>query len=372
MKKSLKLTVLFLLFVVINLQATPTFEEALSMRTPLIERAEKDIEYLVGNSDGNTEELLKSAEQYWNGYIGNRTVESIVRVTKYYFRAIELDSTYEKAYYRIANIFYSDFIKPRIKNKQSWLTQDYYGKQCLADSPEQALKYFYLLWDISSDYHELIFCPIRQLENFLKIENSPIQCELSDIRPIDCRPGWVYMNLKENWESDYTLDFTYLEFLYYSGRYSDFLEKIEEPCLYTMEIQDSSSAVYRMCFWRANHPTIYIRLEHNSEKTRMYWKTVETYYDSTKVLKSGSKKLSKRKWKKFVQKVDESGYNDLPMTLPEGYFSSITLERKDLNGYRTSSEFLMSPCKYMIWTSPYWYLIIEDFFRGLPYIFAGN
>jgi hypothetical protein len=276
--------------------------------------------------------------------------------------------------FKLAEVFYSDFIFP-MKREKNWELSNVSNKELIDSSlipkkgpvkkstfeyaADSSLKYFYRLWDLKPDLRDIIFFPIRQIECFLKQSGkSPIPKDTEKNFNHCFYPSSYFANLKENWQCDYTID---LHFEIKSGkRKAEWLEtqliSLNESCLFNKDIPPNS-AVYRFTWLRSFHNPIAIRIENNETGVMLYWKLGKGAggYAPKGLKKSGKKKLSLKKWVKFESLIKNSNFDSLSNEKYTPMFDGATwtLERKKSDSFKAhdtnspSKEF-STACLYLI------------------------
>ena len=145
----------------------------------------------------------------------NNKNEYIKGKEKYLKCALSIDPNQKYAIYRLAEVYYNDFIYP-LK-----IERDYYDflmiedeeyrdtgsqeavreemkKSVLEHPADSALKYFYKLWSVDREQRGVIYFPIRQLECCLGVsDQSPIAIEKEELKGNCYFPTWYFANLKD-------------------------------------------------------------------------------------------------------------------------------------------------------------------------------
>ena len=276
--------------------------------------------------------------------------------------------------YKLAEVFYRDFIFP-MKREKDWELSTALRKELIDSSlipkkgpvkkstfeyaADSSLKYFYQLWELKQDLRDIIYFTIRQIECFLKqSEKSPIPKDTERNFNHCYYPSSYFANLKENWQCDYSTD---LLFEIKSGkRKVEWMEtqltSLKESCLFNKEIPPNS-AVYRFTWIRSFHNPIAIRIEKNENGIMLFWKVGKGAggYAPKGLKKSGKKKLSLKKWMELESLPNNLNFDNQPN---EKYTPMIdgatwTLERKKPDSFKAhdtkspSKEF-SNACIYLI------------------------
>lgn len=116
-------------------------------------------------------------------------------------KAIQLDSLNIEACYKLAELYYKDFIAPT--EKMSWgfgideepdFKIDRNRKSVFSHPADSALYYFHRLIKINPRLEEIVFAPIRQIEKYKDFNLNP---KISPISEGDnCYfPSWYFVNL---------------------------------------------------------------------------------------------------------------------------------------------------------------------------------
>lgn len=274
---------------------------------------------------------------------------------KYLNSALTVDKTNRAALFKLAETYYKDFIFPLKKEK------DFGFKIIFDDDPidstsinnkieikeatfqyaaDSALAYYYKLWNIDKEIRDIIYFPIRQLECYLKIaDKSPISPENEEHFECCYFPSWFFANIRDNWQCDHTIDYLIeIESSKRTGKTLQMqLSALKEPCLYGFELP-ANSVIYRFTWLRSFDNPISIRIEKNGDKIMLYWKAGKGAggYEPTGIKNTGKKKLSKKKWDKFVNFINEANFSSLPnekyMPMTDG--ATWTIERKNSSDFK--------------------------------------
>jgi len=308
--------------------------------------------------------------------------EEIKKQKLYYLdKGFGLDSTNVHVLYELAKIYYDDFLpKNQFKNTDKLLSGGLIPysfpeldsikpqegiklqekiKPLFNNSAENALKYFYFLWNQDVDSRDVFYFPIRQLECHLDIATSNIQLALNNLAEDNFFPSWYFANLPGNWACNDSVDFLFL--LEWSRRngagLTTRLTDLEEKGLYEQELVQGEE-VYRFTWLRSFHHPIVVRIERNAdEKVKIYWKVGKGAggYAPEGIKKSGKKKLGIEEWDKLISLLDELRFDALPnysyQPMTDG--ASWTLEKKTFEGHKVHdtndpSTLFKAACMYLV------------------------
>lgn len=276
-----------------------------------------------------------------------------------------VDSLNIEINYMLADLYYSDFLKPYYKHswgmgieedeENAFFMNTPVRKQVFDKPEDKALFYLYHLKKINPDYKKIVYFPIQQLEKF-KDKNR----ETEDISSIDDNcyfPAGYFLNLSDNWEDDLSRDYLFDMKMYSSQGISNFLQKIEEPCLYKNDDIKNTQSVFRFTWLRTFHNPVCLRLENNGDTHMLHWKLLDGAggYEHGKVSVSKSKRISSKKYEEFIRLFQKTNLNDLPNTVyyPSTDGASWTLEYKTSNSFKahdtnTPSDAIIECCSYLL------------------------
>ncbi len=271
------------------------------------------LDKLVKDFPNKTEAYILKAEHLSFDKRANGEIDKV----KYLNRAYTIDSLDIDVNYKLAELYYMDFLKPYfkfswgvgVKEDNKW---DEHPKKnsIFKNSADSALFYLYNLQKISPSLNKEVYFPIQQLEKF-KNKNWNI----GDINSIDNNcyfPVWYFMNLQDGWEDDLSKNYLSQTSTSPSQYLSAFLQSIEEPCLYNND-QLKTQDVYRFTWLRSFDNPVCIRLERQNEEYILHWKLLEEAkgFDYGKLVVSESKKLTAKQWNEFITLFEKTDFNNL-------------------------------------------------------------
>jgi len=314
---------------------------------------------LIENYPDSTKSYILKAENI--NFIKNIDFEQ--EKAKLLKQGYVVDSFDLKINYMLAELYYNDFLKPYykpswgigIKDEDNMFSTNRPMQKSIFNKPEdKALFYLYNLGRINPELKKIVYMPIQQLEKF-KDKNWKV----SDITMIDDNcyfPIWYFINLSENWADDLSRDYLFdLEMSPAKGL-ANFLEKINEPCLYKNE-SINSQEVFRFIWLRTFHNPVCLRLENSNGTYMLHWKLLDGAggYDHGKLTVSKSKKLTNNEWDRFISLFEKTNFDNLsnrvyyPMT--DG--ASWTLEYKTQNSFKAQntnvpSDAITKCCSYLL------------------------
>lgn len=284
---------------------------------------------------------------------------------KYLNKALRINAFDKTAIYRLAEVYYKDFIFPMEKEivwgPDPWEPEEVIdttiieiemeSKHSTFDkAADSALLYFYKLWDLNHSDRDVVFYPIRQLECYLnKLDYSRIPVGSEDSFNQCYFPSWYFADLSKEWQCDFSVN--YLFKVGFTKDVTEELERqladLEEECLFDRQL-NLGEEIYRFTWLRSFHHPIAIRIENTNNKIFLYWKVGKGNggYEPKGLKKSGKKKLSLTDWENFQVSVAESKFDSLPNRnyIPSLDGASWTLERKTSNGFK--AHYTNSPYGY--------------------------
>ena len=221
-------------------------------------------------------------------------------------KAISLDSNNIEAHYLLGITYYTLF-----NQKQT----NYYAFQCR----EQLLKTCQLK-------NNLLFSlkfPIIQTSTFLQdhafISMLKITADTPTIDSLNMPtnntfyfPLNSFLNLKNNWESDYSIDiilevnFSIFQLTWYNRQ----LFALKEPLVFNQ----TDKQIYRFTWLRSFHNPVAIRLEKNNNSFTLYWKVTSGAggYKPGELTVNSSKQLTKKEWDSFIDLLQLTDFWNMP------------------------------------------------------------
>ncbi len=280
-----------------------------------------------------------------------------IKRIKYLNQALNLDNTNREALFKLAEIYYTDFIFPLQKERDEAYKIIFESQETDSTAIEvektveikkstfdyaadSALVCFYKLWLVDETIRDVIYFPIRQLECYLsKEENSPISIGTQEGFEKCYFPSWYFANLGEHWQCDSTINYLYeIQSSKKDGeRLKLQLTDLKESCLYDAKVAENS-IVYRFTWLRSFDHPISIRIEKTGKKVILTWKIGkgEGGYAPKGLKKAGKKRIGKNKWDAFMKHMHIMQLDSLPneMSILTLDGASWTFERKTANGYK--------------------------------------
>jgi hypothetical protein len=252
--------------------------------------------------------------------------------------------------YELAELYYKDFLYPIEADKfvdSEALIESEPDSILLKDVPEKrsfnphaidsALHYFGKVWQSDTTNRYQIYFPIKQMEYFLCINESPFQLNIDSSGYNDYSPYWYFIEGKNYAAGYYNLLFE----VWMSSRAVSYrttqLKALKEPGLYTIPVS-SGTTVYRFTWLRSFHHPISIRLEQTGNEYILYWKEGKGLggYAPKGLKLSGRKRLKPAQGKKCAQLINSIQLDSLPNNHEVLMFdgASWLLERKTEDGYK--------------------------------------
>lgn len=249
-------------------------------------------------------------------------------------KALQINTSEKRVISALSEVYYGDFIFPtRIYSfeKQSFFIKRDENGDVIEKSPQtdekevkesifehsadSALFYFYKLWDLDKYKRELIYFPIRQLECYLNVTESPIRENLFYNTDYCYFSPCYFANLKTDWECDMTFDYLYEidKSQWSAGWISTQLAALDEPCLYGQKVAANDS-IYRFTWLRTFHNPIAIRIEKIKNATFIYWTVGKGSggYEPKGIEKSGKRKVKENDWRTFINLTEELNMEKWP------------------------------------------------------------
>lgn len=237
--------------------------------------------------------------------------------------ALQLNHSDKTALLSIATIYYKDFIYPLEREEESIIFDDSLfqndvseKKSVFEHSADSALVYLYKLWDLNTNLRETIYYPIRQLECYLnKCESSPIPKEAEQTFEQCFFPATRFINLKENWPCDMTIDYLFnmSSAIHQAEWVKTQLFDLQEKCIYNSELP-ANGIVYRFTWLRSFEHPVCIRIEKIEDRAVLYWKIGKGAggYAPKGLKKSCKKRLNNKEWEAFQNLLKEADFDNLP------------------------------------------------------------
>jgi len=268
----------------------------------------------------------------------------------YLYQALEKYPDNVGVQYELAKLYYKDFLYPIQADKfteSETSIESEIDSILLKDIPERksvythavdsALHYFGKVWQNDTTNRYQIYFPIKQIEYFLCITESPFQLNIDSSGYNDYFPYWYFIEGKNYIVSYYNLLFE----VWMSSRAVSYrttqLKALKEPGLYTIPVS-SGTTVYRFTWLRSFHHPISIRLEQTGNEYILYWKEGKGLggYAPKGLKLSGRKRLKPAQGKKCVQLINSMQLDSLPNNHEALMFdgASWLLERKTADGYK--------------------------------------
>ena len=329
---------------------------------------------LIAKFPKNTEPYLLRSELLFLELDFRDKDEYNRRKIKYLKQGLEINPNAPLIIFKLAEVYYKDFIFPLEKEKDWGFSFDFgdelidstlvvkerpVKKSTYEHAADSSLKYFYQVWDLEKEKREVIYYPIRQLECFLKQTfNTPILKETERNFDQCYFPLSYFSNLTDNWECDFSTN--YLFEIESGKRTAEWLEvqlvDLQENCLYN-NVTKQNSTIYRFTWLRSFHHPIAIRVERVENEIMLYWKVGKGAggYEPKGLKKSGKKRLSLRDWTEFERLIKESNFESLPNEkyIPMTDGATWTLERKSSDSYKAHhsnwpSKEIKEACLYLL------------------------
>ena len=263
--------------------------------------------------------------------------------------------------YRMGVNYYSEFLLPHKPQKplNYWDTLrhenlDESWASILDRTPvvegaaDSALRYFYRALEatdsISDDNYISMYLPILQLEQYLGLPHNPL-----NRLPYDTVPGLYYpcsyfVDLPADGILDTTVDYSDYDFLnssfFWVESMSQTLARMSEPILFDSTLAPGD-IVFRCAFYPSFHPPLSFRIEHTAQGIILYWKKLDYTIDeqtwkTTLYPREGQRKLSKRKYRKFLKLLNALDFDHLPrmhhQTILDG--AQWCIERRTANSFK--------------------------------------
>jgi hypothetical protein len=293
---------------------------------------------------------------------------------EYLNKALRIENNNPNIIYKLASLFYSDFIDPygysnitKIevrafdKNDSTYTKMDTLWnkhKSVFIHPEDSALFYFHKLENLSAQYKDFLFFPIKQIETFKNISTDKKLDSLMGISNNCYFPSWYFVNLPEKWEYKLTTD--YLSQIESSFNYVEYiksrLEIMKEPCLYQMNITDNAE-IYRFTWLRTFRNPISIRVEKRGNNIRLYYKRTNGNGMSgvEKLTASKKRSLSISEWNSFIDLLNKAEFDNLPKRInaPMCDGASWILEKKTKDKFKVfetniPNSFFKEACLYLI------------------------
>lgn len=299
---------------------------------------------------GKTEPYLLRAEFVYFEADPHDRDNYIKKKTEYLKASYKINPADKPTVFMLAEEFYRDFIYPL--EKQKYLYSDLYlldstlfkpikelKKSTFEHSADSALKYLLEAWDLSIKKRDIIYYPIRQLECYLKIEDSKISAHTEKDFLTCFFPSAFFANLNQLWQCDSTVDYLFeIESAKRTAEgLTSQLSNLHESCLYSSEV-NSSTVIYRFTWLRTFHNPVCIRIEKSDEGIMLYWKTGKGAggYEPEGLKKSGKKRLELSDWTRFQDLLVRAGFDDLPNKyyIPMYDGATWTLEKKTSGDFK--------------------------------------
>ena len=239
--------------------------------------------------------------------------------------------------YRMGVNYYSEFLLPHKPQKplNYWDTLrhenlDESWASILDRTPvvegaaDSALRYFYRALEatdsISDDNYISMYLPILQLEQYLGLPHNPL-----NRLPYDTVPGLYYpcsyfVDLPADGILDTTVDYSDYDLFpssfFWVNSLSNTLAGMSEPILFDSTLAPGD-IVFRCAFYPSFHPPLSFRIEHTAQGIMLYWKKLDYTIDeqtwkTTLYPREGQRKLSKRKYRKFLKILNALDFDNLP------------------------------------------------------------
>lgn len=239
--------------------------------------------------------------------------------------------------YRMGVNYYSEFLLPRMPqeplNYWDTILHDDIGQSwesildrtpVVEGAADSALQYFYRALEatdsIEDENYISMYLPVLQLEQYLGLPHNPL-----NHLPYDTVPGLYYpcsyfVDLPADGIFDTTVDYSDYDFLnssfFWVEAMSNTLSRMSEPILFdsTLMLGDT---VFRCAFYPSFHPPLSFRIEHTAQGIMLYWKKLdytinEQTWETTLHPREGQRKLSKRKYRKFLKLLNALDFDHLP------------------------------------------------------------
>lgn len=297
----------------------------------------------------------------------------ITKQLEYFYKAYKIDNTNIDVNYKLAKLYYHDFIDPfyytireiqvidKVKSDSAYTMTDTLRRKNLSvfiHPEDSALFYFHNLEILSELYKGFLFFPIKQIETYKNISSGKMLDSLMGISDNCYFPSWYFVNLSAKWENNLTID--YLSQIESSYDYIDYiksrLEVMKEPCLYLMNLPDNME-IYRFTWLRTFDNPISIRVEKCGDKIQLYYKKSNGngLGSVKKLIKSKKRKLTLSEWNFFKELLNKAEFEKLPkrrnVLMCDG--ASWILEKKTTEKFKIFETnepqgFFKDACLYLI------------------------
>ena len=165
-----------------------------------------------------------------------------------------------------------------------------------------------------------MYLPVLQLEQYLGLPHNPL-----NRLPYDTVPGLYYpcsyfVDLPADGILDTTVDYSDYDLFpssfFWVNSLSNTLAWMSEPILFDSTLAPGD-IVYRCAFYPSFHPPLSFRIEHTAQGIMLYWKKLDYTIDeqtwkTTLYPREGQRKLSKRKYRKFLKLLNALDFDNLP------------------------------------------------------------
>ncbi len=220
--------------------------------------------------------------------------------------AISLDSNNFEANYLMGRSFYFSF------NKEPSYYYAYWSR-----------RYFLKVIQLDSSYLPTLKYPIIQASNFLN-DTVSVSWLFNTHQQIHCDkdhvpregegyfPYTLFLDLNPGWEHNYSVDLMHAVDMatFRQERYSGKLHAMREPVI----CDQKDRTVYRFLWLRSFHAPVAIRFEKKDNGYMLYWKTLSRENEDAPwtIDISRSKKVSERKWNKFMSLLKSANFWEMP------------------------------------------------------------
>jgi hypothetical protein len=331
-------------------------------------------ENLIANFPNNTEPYLLRAELLYLEFDYKTIQEHLKKKIEYLKLGLKINHKDYMINFKLAEIYYDDFMFPLEKEKNWGSIYDFGDKTSnstlvnkerpikkskFVSSADSSLKYFYQAWDLENNSREIIYYPIRQLECYLKLTNNTNIPNDIEITFDQCYfPSSYFTTLTENWECDFSTN--YLSEIESGITTAQNLKVqlvgLQENCLYINKTEQNTT-IYRFTWLRSFHHPIAIRIKKTNNEVMLFWKVGKgaSGYEPEGLKESGMKRLSLDEWANFERLINESNFDSLPNEkyTPKTDGATWTLERKSPELYKAHhtnwpSKELKEACLYLL------------------------